>query len=180
MPEIRPPDEACLLCGKRHRLRAHGRYLRWAIVPEGDGFEARRIPVRRFLCAIKGRTLSLLPDFCTPRCHYGPEAVGVFLYAFAFLSLHLLDAFRKVRPEAVDHGTAWAIVRRFLEREVALLAYLSRLTLRARAPPEGLTGVRYQVACLLCRLFAENEPDPGQVLRRHGVRFHREFGLAIA
>ena len=64
--EISNPDryrpERCPQCQGGCPLRAHGFYCRTLVDVAFDGL----IPVRRYLCRLCGRTVSLLPEFALP------------------------------------------------------------------------------------------------------------------
>jgi len=72
-------NRRCPFCKNGHRLRRHGTYERQALFPDPE--DPRSIPIQRLLCARKGKTVSLLPDFCLPRRQHGPSILGLFLQA---------------------------------------------------------------------------------------------------
>jgi hypothetical protein len=68
------PDH-CPLCQGRDPLRAHGFYCRTLIDVNYDG----AIPVRRYLCLLRKRTVSLLPEFALPYLRFSIQVIGLFL-----------------------------------------------------------------------------------------------------
>jgi hypothetical protein len=61
-----PRPDACPLCGAVDQLIGHGSYRR-TVCDHQNVFPIR---VKRLLCKICHRTLSLLPSFCLPHRHY--------------------------------------------------------------------------------------------------------------
>ena len=68
------PDH-CPLCHGRDPLRAHGFYCRTLIDVNYDG----TIPVRRYLCLLCKRTVSLLPEFALPYLRFSIQVISLFL-----------------------------------------------------------------------------------------------------
>lgn len=68
------PDH-CPLCQGRDPLRAHGFYCRTLVDVNYDG----AIPVRRYLCLLCKRTVSLLPEFALPYLRFSIQVIGLFL-----------------------------------------------------------------------------------------------------
>jgi hypothetical protein len=68
------PDH-CPLCRGREPLRAHGFYCRTLVDVNYDG----AIPVRRYLCLLCKRTVSLLPEFALPYLRFSIQVIGLFL-----------------------------------------------------------------------------------------------------
>ena len=68
------PDH-CPLCRGRDPLRAHDFYCRTLIDVNYDG----AIPVRRYLCLLCKRTVSLLPEFALPYLRFSIQVIGLFL-----------------------------------------------------------------------------------------------------
>jgi len=166
---------SCPFCPDGHRLRLHGHYHRFALLP--DGVEVR-LAVRRLLCAPTGQTVSLLPDFCTPRRQHGPEILGVLLHGYAVGGMPLLAALRAARPAAAGHSVAQALRDGFLARAGPIRAFLARLRHRAIEPPLA-SGRRREVAALLvglCLGFA----TAGHALVVHGVALHAMAGIGFA
>ena len=66
LEEIADPDrhrpDRCPQCGAKEPLAGHGFYSRTLVDCDFDGV----IPVRRYLCRLCKRTVSLLPEFALP------------------------------------------------------------------------------------------------------------------
>lgn len=169
----------CPFCPQAHRLRLHGWYKRWAHLPEGEGFTEVELRIRRLLCPLMRRTVSLLPSFCLPRRYYGPAALGVFLDAYVFALQSLVVALRRVHPQVTHHSVAQSLIAGFLRRQPQLTAFLGGLRLRTPDPPAGLSGRRLAAARLLLPL-RQGFTDSAAALHHHGVPFHQRFGLGIA
>jgi hypothetical protein len=178
-PDCLVTDETlvCPFCPDGHRLRRHGFYERWAILPAPEA--PHRIPVRRLLCPVVGQTVSLLPDFCLPRRQHGPEILGVFLHARAVLGLTLVAALRRARPDASGHSVGQALITGFLLRAERIRAYLA--TLRPRSPrlPSGIPRPLRQLASLVLGLVHRTR-DPGRAFLVHGQTFFARFGVGLA
>lgn len=67
----------CPHCHKQH-LHRHGFYHRYLIAKGFEGF----IRIRRYICRICGRTVSILPWFCHPRRTYSMEFIHYSLSKF--------------------------------------------------------------------------------------------------
>jgi hypothetical protein len=175
------PERAggCPYCPDGHRLRAHGCYWRWILVPDGERAAEERLPVKRFLCSRTGRTVSLLPDFCLPRRRHGVELVGALLAAVVTLGASLASAFTRLGRPVEGPRTAQALVAGFVARRPRLEAYAARLRRRAPDVPTGLSSYRREVARLFLPLL-EGRPSGADALRHHGRRFHAQFGCGIA
>jgi Domain of unknown function (DUF6431) len=126
--ELSEPDryrpDRCPLCHAPDPLRAHGFYCRTLVDVQYDG----SIRVRRYLCLLCRRTVSLLPEFVLPYLRFAIQVIGLFLVA------RLLDR-RTLRAAAVaafepsmpyQRGQFW--VRRFRQQVMALCAALADLT----------------------------------------------------
>jgi len=167
----------CPFCSEKHRLRRHGHYHRFVLLPGRQ--EPARVPIRRLLCArTAGRTVSLLPDFCLPRRQHGPEIVGSFLSAYAEGG-NLLAALRAARPDAAGHSVAQSLRDGFLARAGPIRAYLARLRARAVVPPVTTCRRRREVAALLaglCHGFAA----AAAAFVHHGVDLHAMAQIGLA
>ena len=78
----------CPQCQAKHPLTAHGFYTRTLIDTAFDGV----IRVRRYLCQICQRTVSLLPEFVLPYLRSSLTVIALFLIA------HLLGGQRLAAP----------------------------------------------------------------------------------
>jgi len=63
-----PPPQKCPHkdCHTPIRLKKHGYYKRWIITETFHG----RIRIRRYICPVCGKTVSMMPSFCIPRFQY--------------------------------------------------------------------------------------------------------------
>ena len=138
LQELSDPDryrpKRCPLCRALSPLRAHGFYCRTVVDVQYDG----SIRVRRYLCLLCRRTVSLLPEFVLPHLRFTIQVIGLFLVS------RLLDrrtlmvaagaAFQPNMP--YQRGQFW--VRRFQRQAQALCAPLASLT-RVVATKDFLT-----------------------------------------
>jgi Domain of unknown function (DUF6431) len=123
------PD-SCPQCHAKHPLTGHGFYTRTLVDGEFDG----SIPVRRYLCDVCKRTVSLLPEFALPYLRSSVSIIGSFLTA-RLLQEHTLReaacaAFQPAMP--YQRGQFW--VRRFQKQVAALCVALTVLTAVVAAP----------------------------------------------
>lgn len=173
---ITDATRACPFCPEPHRLRRHGSYRRFSLLPEPE--PGQTIPVMRLLCARVGRTVSLLPDFCLPRRQHGPDILGRFLDRWLRGSgMHA--ALKQVRPAAHEHSTAQRLLGGVRGRAPTLRTYLSSLGRRAVEPPAKLGGLRRELAPIVLGLLA-GYPDSGSAFVAHGVAFHSRFQHGLA
>jgi Domain of unknown function (DUF6431) len=116
------PDH-CPLCHAEGPLRAHGFYCRTLVDVQYDG----SIRVRRYLCLLCKRTVSLLPEFVLPYLRFSIQVIGLFLVTRLLHSLPLgaaaAAAFQTNMP--YQRGQFW--VRRFNQQATALCATLASL-----------------------------------------------------
>ena len=119
---FRPPE--CPLCDSKQVLRAHGFYRRSV----ADVSFNELIAVRRYLCCVCWRTVSLLPEFVLPYLRFSISVIARFLKARVVGGLTLLDACREALPGQVScqEGHHW--LRRFQSQAPALGAVLAALT----------------------------------------------------
>ncbi len=166
----------CPFCPEAHRLRLHGWYGRQALLPRQGG--AVRVWVRRLYCAVTGKTVSLLPDFCLPRRQHGPGILGIFLRAL--ISGHtLLESMRQARPDPVGHSVPQALVRGLLRRGHELRAYLAARVARQPPMPRAVPA-RRRVLTLLARGLLDGFDSAVRAFEHHGRLFHDRFGLGLA
>ena len=171
-----PGARECPFCSDRHRLRRHGHYRRFALLPGEQ--EPVRVPIRRLLCARTGKTVSFLPDFCLPRRQHGPAIVGTFLSRYAE-GESLLAALRVARPDAPGHSVAQSLRKGFLARAGPIRAYLARLRARALEPPLSTCGRRREVAALLVGLRL-GFVAAADAFVHHGVDLHAMAQIGLA
>ena len=114
----------CPLCHGLHPLRAHGSYCRTLVDVNYDG----TIPVRRYLCLLCKRTVSLLPEFILPYLRFSTRVIALFLVSRLLHARNLRAAagaaFQPNMP--YQRGQFW--VRRFKQQAKALCAALASLT----------------------------------------------------
>lgn len=74
------PDLTHTLCPHCHKqyLHRHGFYRRYLITKRFEGF----IRIRRYICRVCGRTVSILPWFCHPKRTYSMEFIHCVLANF--------------------------------------------------------------------------------------------------
>jgi len=117
------PDH-CPLCQAAHGLTAHGFYHRTLVDAGFDG----SIRVRRYLCRLCRRTVSLLPQFALPYLRFSVTVIALFLMARLRAGHTLVAAasLAGLRNMPYQRGQFW--VRRFRQQAVALCAALAALT----------------------------------------------------
>ena len=176
-PEVLLTDEnvLCPFCPEKHRLRRHGWYFRFALLPL---LSPQRIPIRRLLCPKAGRTVSLLPDFCIPKRQHGPGILGIFLNAL-LEGLALVAALRSAYPDASRHSAAQSLRDGFLRRSHQIRAYLAGLFPRAVEFPSHMPKQKHPLAPLV-RGLLDGFSGPESGFTHHGYHFHRNYGLGLA
>ena len=121
---IRYRPDHCPQCQAAQGLTAQGFYRRTLVDAGFDG----SIRVRRYLCRVCRRTVSLLPQFALPYLRFSVTVMALFLMA------RLRDGHSLVAAAALaglpsmpyQRGQFW--VRRFRKQAVALCAALAALT----------------------------------------------------
>jgi hypothetical protein len=175
-PSILVTDEsrACPICPDGHRLRSHGYYHRTAILLAdhvvGD------LPVVRLFCAVTGRTVSLLPDFCIPRHQHGPEVLGTFLHEHTVAGRPLVESMRQARPSTPCHAVAQSLLAGFRRRDGPIRAYLARI--QPRTPVLAAARLR-EVAQLVVGLCTDFTKAAIAFLS-HGPELHRIHQVGLA
>ena len=128
-PDLYRPDH-CPLCHAKHPLIARGFYSRTLVDLEFDDL----ILVRRYLCGICRRTVSLLPEFAMPYLRFSISIISLFLVARLLdgctLKAAAAAAFQPDMP--YQRGQFW--IRRFRMQAVALCSALVALTAAMTAP----------------------------------------------
>jgi Domain of unknown function (DUF6431) len=117
------PDH-CALCHAPDPLRAHGFYCRTLVDVNYEG----TIRVRRYLCLLCKRTVSLLPEFVLPYLRFSIPVIGLFLVS-RLLQARTLGAAASAACQSnmpYQRGQFW--VRRFQQQAKALCAALASLT----------------------------------------------------
>lgn len=167
---------SCPFCPDAHCLRRHGAYQRQALFPAGEGLAV--ILVVRLLCWRKGRTVSLLPDFCLPRRQHGPGILALFVQALV-RGATLIAAIRTAIPTAPAYSTAQSLRDGFLRRAGEIRAYLAQLHARLLTPTSPIEPARFELAVLFVNLH-DGFADPVRAFTAHGQRFHRFSGKSLA
>jgi hypothetical protein len=169
-------DRLCPICQESHLLRCHGFYVRWVILPGQAPF---RIRVRRLLCPVVRRTVSLLPDFCLPKRQHGPEIVGLFLVGYLLNGLSLVMAMRRARPDApLGHSLPQALLAAFGRRLPLIRTWLSGY--HPRPPPlAGPASTRPRDLVHAVHWILEITDDAASSFRRMACLFHSDHGLGL-
>jgi len=126
--ELSDPDRCrpdhCALCHAPDPLRAHGFYCRTLVDVQYDG----SIRVRRYLCLVCKRTVSLLPEFVLPYLRFSIQVIGLFLVSRLLYQRTLgeaaVAAFQSSMP--YQRGQFW--VRRFHQQAAGLCTALASVT----------------------------------------------------
>jgi hypothetical protein len=127
-PDCYRPDY-CPQCQTKHPLTAHGFYTRTLIDTAYDGV----IRVRRYLCQVCQRTVSLLPEFLLPYLRSSLAVIALFLIARLFRGQTLQSATATAPPTMpYQRGQFW--IRRFRTQAAELCATLAALTQPPPAP----------------------------------------------
>jgi len=129
LEQLSDPDNhrptCCPQCQASQPLTAHGFYTRTLVDAAFDGI----IRVRRYLCEVCRRTVSLLPEFALPFLRFSIAVIALWLLARLLPSSPSLSA---TPPMPYQRGQFW--LRRFRSRAPALCATLSALVAPAPAP----------------------------------------------
>jgi hypothetical protein len=114
----------CPLCHASDPLRAHGFYCRTLVGVSYD----ETLRVRRYLCLLCKRTVSLLPEFALPylRCSVG--VIGLFLVARLLHGCTLTQAASAASQPNMPYQRGQFWVRRFRCQAKALCTALTSLT----------------------------------------------------
>jgi DNA-directed RNA polymerase subunit RPC12/RpoP len=129
--EISDPERyrpaRCPQCENKQPLTGHGFYRRALVDPVFDGV----IRVRRYLCRICKRTVSLLPEFALPWLRFSISVISLFLVARLLRGLTLVAAARAVGQNNMPYQRGQFWIRRFRKHAPALGVSLAPLV----APP---------------------------------------------
>jgi transposase-like protein len=116
----------CPQCQAKRPLTAHGFYTRTIVDTTFDG----SVRVRRYLCEVCRRTVSLLPEFALPYLRSSVTVIALFLMARLLQSKTLAASLLPSSP--YQRGQFW--LRRFRSQAAALCVALSALTNPVPAP----------------------------------------------
>lgn len=122
-PDCYRPDH-CPLCYARDRLRAHGFYCRTMVDVEYDG----PIRVRRYLCLLCKRTVSLLPEFVLPYLRFSLGVMGLFLVSRLLYRRTYREAASAASQPNMPYQRGQFWVRRLQQQATTLCAALPSLT----------------------------------------------------
>lgn len=128
LQEIADPDryrpDGCPLCQARCSLIAHGFYCRTLVDVAFDGV----IRVRRYLCRLCKRTVSLLPEFALPYLRFSLAVISLFLAARLLQGQSLREAAGAASQPHMPYQRGQFWIRRFQKQAVALCIALASLT----------------------------------------------------
>ena len=116
----------CPQCQARNPLKAHGFYTRTIVDADFEG----EIRIRRYLCEVCCRTVSLLPQFALPYLRFSIAVIALFLVARILHGKTLQAALPPSAP--YQRGQFW--VRRFRTQAESLCAALAAIARPAAAP----------------------------------------------
>jgi hypothetical protein len=128
-PDRYRPDH-CPQCEAKHSLIGHGFYHRTLVDPGFDGM----IRVRRYLCRLCKRTVSLLPEFALPWLRFSLTVISLFLVARLLQGLTLTAAALAASQTAMPYQRGQFWIRRFRRQAPALAVALSPLAGPVTAP----------------------------------------------
>lgn len=114
----------CPPCHAPDPLRAHGFYCRTLVDVNYDG----SIRVRRYLCLLCKRTVSLLPEFVLPYLRFTIQVIGLFLVSRLLYKRTLREAAGAAMYPSMPYQRGQFWVRRFHQQATALCAALAGLT----------------------------------------------------
>jgi hypothetical protein len=114
----------CPFCHAQDPLRAHGFYFRTLVDVSYDG----TIPVRRYLCLLCKRTVSLLPEFVLPYLRFSIRVIGLFLVARLLDKRTLKEVAGMALQPHMPYQSGQFWVRRFRRQAEPLCAALTSLT----------------------------------------------------
>jgi hypothetical protein len=128
-PDRYRPDH-CPQCEAQQSLTGHGFYRRTFVDTGFDGI----IRVRRYLCHLCKRTVSLLPEFALPWLRFSITVISLFLVARLLTGLTLVAAAQAAFQHSMPYQRGQFWVRRFRTQAPALSLALAPLT-----PPPSAT-----------------------------------------
>jgi Domain of unknown function (DUF6431) len=132
--EISDPDryrpKQCPQCDGKEPLVGHGFYQRTLVDSGFDG----ALRVRRYLCRLCKRTVSLLPQFALPWLRFSITVISLFLVARLLRGLTLAAAALAAGQRAMPYQRGQFWIRRFRKQAPALSLSLAPLTAPAAAP----------------------------------------------
>jgi len=165
----------CPYCKEAHKLNRHGWFERNLVF---NGYLIKRIPIRRLLCKVIGRTVSLLPDFCLPHRQYGIEALSIFLTNYYLEDKSLLSSLRAVNFMVTSHSLGQHWVYSLKQRMLKVQDYLARQQHRF---PDACNKRRNHTSPInrFFSILMEGYPSLTKALLVHGPAFYRLYGISI-
>jgi hypothetical protein len=128
-PDRFRPDH-CPQCEAKEPLAGHGFYQRTLVDVAFDGV----IRVRRYLCRLCKRTVSLLPEFALPWLRFSLTVISLFLVARLLQGLTLAAAALAASQKAMPYQRGQFWIRRFRKQAPRLGLALAPLAAPAAAP----------------------------------------------
>lgn len=128
-PDCYRPDH-CPQCEAKQPLTGHGFYRRTLVDPAFDGV----IRVRRYLCRLCKRTVSLLPEFALPWLRFSITVISLFLVARLLQGLTLAAAALAASQTAMPYQRGQFWIRRFRKQAPTLAMALAPLAVPVAAP----------------------------------------------
>jgi hypothetical protein len=128
-PDRYRPDH-CPQCEAKQPLTAHGFYCRTLVDLGFDGV----IRVRRYLCLLCRRTVSLLPEFALPWLRFSLTVIALFLAARLLRGCTLAAATAAASQTAMPYQRGQFWIRRFRTQAPALSLALAPLAAPVTAP----------------------------------------------
>lgn len=119
----------CPMCEAKRLLTAHGFYSRTLVDRGFDGI----IRVRRYVCRVCCRTVSLLPEFTLPYLRFGITVLGLFLTARLLDGSTLRQAAEAAGLVFMPHQRGQQWIGRFQSQAARLAAALAALAKPAAA-----------------------------------------------
>ena len=113
----------CPQCDARQPLIGHGFYRRTVVDTAFDGV----IRVRRYLCRLCKRTVSLLPEFALPWLRFSITVISLFLVARLLKGLTLVAAARAASLMNMPYQRGQFWIRRFRKQAPPLSVSLAPL-----------------------------------------------------
>ena len=115
---------SCPQCQAGCPLTAHGFYCRSLVEVNFDG----TIRVRRYLCRLCQRTVSLLPEFTLPYLRFGISMISLFLVARLLARRSLGEAAQAAHQPSMPYQRGQFWIRRFQKQATGLCTALASLT----------------------------------------------------
>jgi hypothetical protein len=128
-PDCFRPDH-CPQCKAKQPLAGHGFYQRTLVDVAFDGV----IRVRRYLCRLCQRTVSLLPEFALPWLRFSLTVISLFLVARLLRGLTLAAAALAASQRAMPYQRGQFWIHRFRKQAPALGVALAPLAAPAPTP----------------------------------------------